>query len=280
MGKGRFVCVFVTVSAVVAIAACEGHPAAVRPPVPLRFVNADRATVIAGSYADVRISVNEPGVTIGETGKMPGGLSLRTARAGTALLVGRLRSGTGGQYALDLTASDAGRRVSQRFTLTVNQPPAFPGGDLRSMVFATGGSGAEQFLVLATGYPRPTVAEFGELQPGRSFQAIVGGGALISGSPPGLFETPCNSRIRLVASNSAGTATMNVEVRLRNVWCSPDFSVFFSVLKGAIVIGPPIWAAGKDIGHWIMEGGRKIGRLIRSKNGKAIAEDTLEDSDE
>jgi hypothetical protein len=277
MGWGRYASVFAAVSVVAAISACGGGPVPARHPVMLSFVNADGTTAIAGSYVDVHIFVDDSNATIREKGKMPDGLLFRAARAGSALLVGRLGSGAGGQYPLDLTTSGAGTYAFQRFTLSVNQRPAFPSGDLRSMVFPTGGNQEEQFVVVATGYPVPTITEYGTLQSGRSFQAIPGGAAQISGSPPGLWETPCNSQIRLVATNSVGTATMNLEVKLKNFRCGFDISVFFSTLKGAIVYGPPIVEAGRAVGHWIVEAGKKIGRLI-SRNGKTVVENVAEDS--
>lgn len=277
MYRANYISVLGALTALVAVSACGsgGSPAAHTPTV-LKFTNPSAATLTAGSPADIGISVTARGAVVRESGRMPDGLSFESKPGvGKALLVGRVGRAAGGRYDLDLTASDAGRRVSQRLIVTVDQSPAFSTGDPGSIVAWTGRK--NEAPILATGYPVPTIAEAGQLQQGMSFQSLADGGALISGSP-GVFESQCASQVTLIASNGTGVAaTMSVTVNLKTVRCALTPSTVLSLIKNAFQIGPKLVIKGKVAGQWIVQKGQRVGQVI-SRNGKAIGADTDEEA--
>lgn len=268
----RCAIVLVSASTLIAVSACGRGPSATPQEsghAALRFTNAVAATVTAGSESAIRIAVTDAKATISESGKMPAGMSFVVGKSGTATLIGNLPANTGGKYTVLLTASDSGRSVSQAFVLTVDQQPAFTPGDPHAIAAQT--SSHNEFPILTTGYPAATVTSTGQLPSGISFQALHGGGALISGSP-GFFESPCSSNITLRASNSTGTAVMHMTVDLKNLRCSLSLSTILSMVKGTLRVGPYIFKYGKVAGQWIVQNGQKVGKLI-FRNGKVVAAD-------
>lgn len=130
-------------------------------------------------------------------GKLPAGLSFNKA---TGVLNGTPAAGTGGVYPITITASNGvGTPVSQNFTLTVNQAPAFAKTNPISATFTVGT--AASIPEPATGFPALTYSEIGLLPKGVSF---VNG--VLSGTPaPG---TGGSYPVTLVASNAVGAAKL------------------------------------------------------------------------
>jgi hypothetical protein len=266
MRSRKPVAAFVAVAMLASVSACGGNNP--KSSTQLKFVTAAAAELAAGSTADVRIATNYPTAVVSDSGKSPVGLSFRPEARGSAELVGRLGAYSGGRYTLDLTARDGSRRVSQHLALTVEQAPAFLSGDAKSLVVWT--ARTNQIPILATGYPAPTISKLGQLQSGVSFRPILGGAALITGSP-GYWESPCSSEVTLRASNSVGSATLNLTVSLKNLRCAISLSTALHLLQGAFRMGPNIIKGGKVVGQWVVQSGQKVGQFF-NRGGQEVAD--------
>jgi large repetitive protein len=130
-------------------------------------------TVGAQSTFNVTAS-GVPGVTFGETGTLPAGV---TFDAATGALAGTPQAGTGGTYALTFTATNGiSPDASQSFVLIVNQAPAITSSN--GALFTVGTAGT--FTVTATGYPAASFDETGTLPMGVTFNDTTGA---LSGTP-------------------------------------------------------------------------------------------------
>ena len=134
-----------------------------------------------------------PAPTFSETGALPSGLALSAA----GLLSGTPAAGTGGVYAITVTAQNSAGQATQSFTLTVDQAPAFTSA---ASATATVGK-ALSFQASASGYPAPTFSESGTLPKGVSFSSA----GLFSGTPAA--GTAGTYAITLTASSSVGSVT-------------------------------------------------------------------------
>jgi hypothetical protein len=111
---------------------------------------------------------------------MPSGVTFVNNGNGTATLSGTPAAGSGGTYALTLTASNGvGTAANQSFTLKVNQVPAITSAN--NTTFSVGAAGS--FTVTTTGSPTPTLTETGALPSGVTFVNNGNGTATLSGTP-------------------------------------------------------------------------------------------------
>ncbi len=115
----------------------------------------------------------------------------------------------GGQSSVTVTATDLdGSTVSQNFTVTVNQTPAFTNGPPpNTAVVGT----AYNFAYTTTGFPAPTFSTSGTLPPGLSLSTA----GVLSGTPttPGTY-----SGIVVTASNGIGVApTQTISITVNQV---------------------------------------------------------------
>jgi sugar lactone lactonase YvrE len=129
-----------------------------------------------------------PPFTFNETGTLPAGVSFSPA----GLLSGIPAPNTMGTYSISIAASNG---ATQKFTLTVGQPPAFTTG--AQAAFMAGS--ADSFQVKASGFPAPAFSETGTLPTGVSFSPT---GAL-SGTPA--LNTGGSYPITITASNGVGS---------------------------------------------------------------------------
>jgi hypothetical protein len=115
-----------------------------------------------------------------EAGSLPGGITFTDNGNGTASLSGTPDAGTGGVYALSLTADNQiGSPATQDFTLTVDQPPSFT-----SNASATAAVGSPFSTTVSTsGFPTPALTESGPLPAGVSFTDNGDGTATLAGTP-------------------------------------------------------------------------------------------------
>ena len=137
-----------------------------------------------------------PRVALSETGGLPSGVTFTDNGDGTATLAGTPATGTGGSYALTVTAANGvSPAATQAMTLIVGTPPAIT--SVAAATFPLGSFG--RFTVTATGSPAPTFSASGVLPKGVTFS-----GGTISGTPKqaGAFE------IGLVASNGVSPAAV------------------------------------------------------------------------
>jgi hypothetical protein len=114
-----------------------------------------------------------PAPTFSESGALPRGVTLDS----TGLLSGTPAVGTGGIYAITITAHNGiSPDASQAFTLTVNESPKFTSASSGAFTLGVPGS----FTVTAYGFPPPTFSESGALPPSVTFNTST---HVLSGTP-------------------------------------------------------------------------------------------------
>ncbi|WP_156786194.1 beta strand repeat-containing protein [Microterricola viridarii] len=177
------------------------------------FTSPDAATVTVGTAAAVSVT-SSPGysgtVGIAVKGGLPSGLTFTDNGDGTAAFTGTPKAGSGGDYALTLTAKNTAGASTQAFTLSVHEAPAFRSGS--NAAFTRGVSGS--FTVeAASGNPRGVALNLaGALPAGLAFADAGDGTAAISGSTS---DAAGDYPVTLTATNGAGlTATQTLTIRL------------------------------------------------------------------
>ncbi len=156
------------------------------------------ATGTAGSFTVTATGTPKP--SLSASGALPAGVSFVDNGNGTAKLSGTPTAGTGGTYALTITASNGvGAPATQAFTLTINEPPVITSGN--SVTFVPGTP--DSFSVTATGMPKPTLSESGALPSGVTFVNNGNGTATLSGMPAA--ATGGTYALTITASNGVGT---------------------------------------------------------------------------
>jgi hypothetical protein len=152
-----------------------------------------------------------PAPSLTESGALPLGVSFVDNHDGTATLSGTPAAGTGGDYALVITAHNgAGADATQNFTLGVNLAPAVTSSASRTFVT----SRADSFMVTTSGVPAPSLTEDGALPSGVTFVDNHDGMATLAGTPGptsgGLYS------FTITASNGVGAdATQNFELTVQ-----------------------------------------------------------------
>ncbi|UJR79684.1 beta strand repeat-containing protein [Sandaracinus amylolyticus] len=136
-----------------------------------------------------------PAPTLALTGVLPTGVAYDAA---TRTLSGTPAAGTGGTYALTLTASNGvGTNATQSFTLTVNEAPSITGTPPGSLTVGT----AYTHTFTVSGHPAPTLSvTSGTLPPGLSLDSAT---RRITGTPT---TAGTYSNIVVRAQNGIGTA--------------------------------------------------------------------------
>src|SRR6202011_1655943 len=110
------------------------------------------ATMTVGTPGTFTVTTTgTPAPTIGESGALPAGVTFKDNGNGTATLAGT-PTGTGGSFAVTLTAASSAGSVVQAFTLNVTAAPVFTSA--ASVTFPTGKAGT--FAVTASRSPTPT----------------------------------------------------------------------------------------------------------------------------
>ena len=140
------------------------------------FTSATSASFTAGTSSSFIVKTS--GYPIGslwETGVLPRGLSFVDNGDGTATLAGTPANGSGGTYALTFTLLVGTTKLTQTFTLTINENPSITSGN--STTFVVGSSNT--FTASAYGFPGATFSETGTLPSGVTFSAA----GVLSGTP-------------------------------------------------------------------------------------------------
>jgi hypothetical protein len=166
------------------------------------FGSGNAATFTVGQSGTFTITTtpgSPPPTTVSKTGTLPGGVTFTAGLGGTATLKGKPAAGSGGTYAITLTAGNGAAQTQQSFTLTVNQAPAI--SSARTASFTVGRAGT--FTVNTTGFPHPALTA-GALPDGLTFTDNGDGTATISGTPAAGTVGP--HAISLSASNGVGSA--------------------------------------------------------------------------
>jgi hypothetical protein len=158
-------------------------------------------TTIAHVGSTLNLTITTRGYTIPvvtESGTLPRGLGFVDHGNGTATIAGTPAVGSGGAYAITITATNALGAATQSFTLKVNEAPA-----ITSPATATATTGSAFFWqVAATGYPAPKLTKIGALPNGVTFSAANG---TFSGTPKA--GTTGTYPIIITATNGSGAAT-------------------------------------------------------------------------
>jgi large repetitive protein len=164
-------------------------------------VASDAATVGKRLKFTVR-TTGYPVATAAESGALPPGLSFVDESKGTALISGTPAAGSGGTYAIAISATNGvGTPATQSFMITFDQAPAFTSAAMATATIPN----PFTFTIDTTGFPAAKLTEVGTLPPGFAFTSYGNGTATISGvpatSPGGSF------RISLKAWNASGSVT-------------------------------------------------------------------------
>jgi hypothetical protein len=155
----------------------------------------NNATFVVGTTGRFTVTATGfPKPTWSDSGTLPSGVTFNTS---TGVLSGTPAAGKGGTYSLTFTATNTVSKVSQSFTLTVNQAPAITSATSTTFTVGTAGS----FTVTATGFPKSSLSlQSGGLPSGVTFNASTG---VLSGTPAaGAGGT---YKLIFAASNGVGT---------------------------------------------------------------------------
>jgi mannan endo-1,4-beta-mannosidase len=158
--------------------------------------------------------------TLSVSGGLPAGISFTDRHDGTATLAGVATVGSGGVYPITVVGTEAGLQVSQQFTITVREAPAFTSP--ANAIFTVGAPGS--FQVLTRGYPAPALTRTGALPNGLTFATATG---VLTGTPA--TGTVGTYKVTLRATNGVGAAvqqTLTITVAKRasavTATCAPD----------------------------------------------------------
>ncbi|MCE7949766.1 MAG: hypothetical protein DYH18_01495 [Xanthomonadales bacterium PRO7] len=144
------------------------------------ITSAASTTFTAGAAGSFTVtSTAAPNAALSESGTLPAGVTFADNGDGTATLAGTPAAGTGGTYALTITASNGvAPDATQNFILTVNEAPAITSAN--SATFQNGVAGS--FTVTTTGFPTPALTVSGTLPSGVTFTDNGNGTATLSGT--------------------------------------------------------------------------------------------------
>ncbi len=107
-----------------------------------------------------------PAPALSETAPLPSGVTFTDNGDGTATLTGTPAAGSGGAYPISITANNGvGSAATQSFTLRIDEAPSITSANATTFVEGI----LSQFTPTATGYPVPTLTEWGNLPKGVSF---------------------------------------------------------------------------------------------------------------
>jgi hypothetical protein len=147
------------------------------------ITSADHATFTVGTAGTFAVTTSGvPNPALSRTGPLPSGVTFVDNGNGTATLSGTPAAGTGGSFALSITANNGvSPNATQSFTLTVNQVPAITSAD--HTTFAVGSAGSFT-VTTAAGFPTSrTLTKTGALPSGVTFVDNGDGTATLSGTP-------------------------------------------------------------------------------------------------
>ena len=145
------------------------------------ITSADGTTFTAGSAGSFSVTTSgSPTPSIAESGALPSGVTLTNDGDGTATLAGTPAAGTGGNYPINIDASNGiSPDGTQAFTLTVDGAPSITSGD--SATFSEGDAGSS--TITTTGFPTASLSESGALPDGVTFTDNGDGTATLAGTP-------------------------------------------------------------------------------------------------
>jgi hypothetical protein len=206
-----------------------------------------------------------PNLTL--SGSLPSGLTFVDQGNGTALVSGTPAPGSGGTYAVLLSATNAAGTVQQTLVLTVDEPPRFT--SVPTAALALGAPGT--FTVTTSGYPAPDISYGGALPKGVAFTDNHNGTATISGDFTGTARTV--GSIELTASNGLGsdaTQKLNVMAATAPAITSAAAHTVKVGVKGTFTVK----ATGYPVPTLTLVGPLPAGLVFTSKAGSATLSGT------
>ena len=180
------------------------------------ITSANSTTFTTGSAGTFSVTTTgRPAAALAETGILPTGISFVDNGNGSATLSGTPAAGTGGSYAITITANNGvSPNATQSFTLTVDAAPAITSAN--SALFGEGS--ANSFTVTTTGYPTSALQETGSLPAGVSFTNNGDGTATLAGTPTAGGSFP----VTITANN--GVSPNATQAFTLNVGTAPAFT--------------------------------------------------------
>ena len=186
------------------------------------ITSTDNAAFTAGSAGAFTVTTTgSPTPTIAETGGLPSGVSLTDNHDGTATLAGIPGAGSGGTYAITMTAANGvPPNANQSFTITVDQAPAITSG--ANATFSIGSAG--NFTVATTGFPVPSLIQGGSNLPGGvTFTDNGNGTGSLKGTPAPATDGTYN--LTFTAHNGVGSDAVQTFTLVVQAAPTGDFSL-------------------------------------------------------
>lgn len=169
---------------------------------PPAITSANNSTFTAGAAGSFTVTTAAgfpTAIALSEAGALPAGVTFVDNGDGTATLAGTPAAGTGGTYALTITASNGvAPDATQAFTLTVDQAPAITSAASATFVVGIPGS----FTITTTGFPVPALSETGTLPAGITFTDNGNGTATLAGTA----TSSGTSTLTITANNGVAPA--------------------------------------------------------------------------
>ena len=176
------------------------------------FTSAAADTIQAGQAFTFTVTTNgypTAGTTVTGTGRLPGGVTDRNNRNGSATLSGTPTAASPGTYPITFTATNSSGTVTQSFVLTVTGPPGITSA---ASATATVGS-AFSFTVKGTGSPTPALTEAGVLPQGLTWVDNGNGTAILAGTA-GVGQGGVYN-LTISAASASGTVTQAFTLTVR-----------------------------------------------------------------
>jgi uncharacterized repeat protein (TIGR01451 family)/CSLREA domain-containing protein len=206
------------------------------------------------------------------SGALPTNVIFVDNHNGTATLSGNPAAGTGGSYALTITAANGVLpNATQAFTLIVNEAPAITSASTTTFVVGA----LSTFSVAANGYPKPTLGRTGSLPSGVSFVDNLNGTATLSGTPAA--GSVGSYPLTITAANGVGSnATQNFSLVVSKAGTSTALTtsltptVFGQTVTFTATVTTPVTGAGVPTGTvTFFDGATSLG--TGTLNGSGVA---------
>ncbi len=210
------------------------------------ITSANAATFTVGTPGTFTVTTTGfPTAALSKSGGLPSGVTFSDNGNGTATLAGTPGAGTGGTYAITITASNGvGSDATQSFTLTVHQAPAVTSAN--STTFTVGAAGT--FTVTATGFPTTTLSKTGSLPAGVTFVDNGNNTATLAGTSGA--GTGGTYPLIITASNGVGvdaTQSFTLTVDQAPAITSATATSFIELVSGTFTVTTTGFPTGASI---------------------------------